>query len=128
MLFFSKTSLKSSCSAPQPASPAAAVSGVTYTANIMFPSECPGKDKQLPTQKNWLVANIFHTAVNISLRAKNAVGDSHTEIHIPAESSSDLAGKACASVRAIVSAQFSDRSGDPKNISFLSLQLARTHL
>lgn len=92
-----KMSLKSYCSAPQPASPAAAVSGVNYTANIAFPSECPCKDKPLTTRKNWLTANIFYTAVNISLTAKNAVGDSRTEIiHVPAVSSPDLRGKACA--------------------------------
>lgn len=93
-----KTSLKSYCSAPQPASLAAAASGVTYTANVTFPSECPCKYKQLSTQENWLAAKIFYTAVNISLRAKNAVGDSRTEIiRIPAETSPDLRGKACVS-------------------------------
>lgn len=90
-----KAPLKSCCSAPQPASLAAAASGVTYAANITFPGECPCKFKQLSTQKNWLVADVFYTAVNISLRARNAVGGSRTEIiHIPAESSADLEGKA----------------------------------
>lgn len=124
-----KTSLMSYCSAPQPVPRAAAVSDVTYTADIKFPSGCPCKDKQHDTKTNRLVAYVSYTAVSISLRAKNAASSSPTVTkHIPHVSTSDLRGKACVSVSVSVSncnEQFSNNK--PKSISSLSLQLARTH-
>lgn len=124
-----KTSLMSYCSAPQPVPRAAAVSDVTYTAGIKFPSGCPCKDKQHDTKGNSLVAYVSYTAVSISLRAKNAASSSPTVTkHIPDVSTSDLRGKACVRVSVCVSKcneQFPNSK--PKSISSLSLQLARTH-
>lgn len=99
-----KTSLMSYCSAPQPVPRAAAVSDVTYTADIKFPSGCPCKDKQHDTKGNLLVAYVSYTAVSISLRAKNAASSSPTVTkHIPDVSTSDLRGKACVRVSVCVS-------------------------
>lgn len=119
------------CSAPQPVPHAAAVSGVTYTARIMFPGGCPCKDKQHSTQGNSLVVNVSYTAVSILLRAKNAASYSpNVTKHIPDESISDLRGKACVSVYECVcvskcNEQFSNRK--PKSGFSLPLQLARTY-
>lgn len=84
----------SSFLAPQPAPHAAAVSNVTYTADIKSPGACPCKDKRHETQRDFLVASVSYAAVSISLWAQNAAGASPTEIiHIPAVSTPDLRGK-----------------------------------
>lgn len=108
---------------------AAAVSDVTYTADIKFPSGCRCKDKPHDTKGNWLVAYVSYNAVSILLRAKNAASFSpNVTINITDVSTSDLRGKASVSVCVCVSKfneQFSNRT--PKSISSLSLQLARSH-
>lgn len=91
------------CSAPQPAPPAAAVTGVTYSIrNTQSSHRCPCKKGQHDTKSNKFTTHVSYSAVNISVIARNAAGYSPAEIiQVLPVSAADLKSM-CVCVRSLV--------------------------